>query len=101
MSLPVKHTPSPRPTAEARRKARAAAEDRIATIAEFIDDPDNKVSDRIRAWEGLAKVGIGAAKDVSVENVQARLAQTLAILREELDHDTLERVVARLQPLWI
>ena len=92
--------PRGRPTSAAREKARDLALDKIEYISGFIGQEGVEPRDQIKAWDSLAKVGIGAAKDVSVENVQHRLSETLAVLRDELDDPTLERVVARLHAIW-
>jgi hypothetical protein len=48
----------------------------------------------------LAKYGLGQLREASVEDVRDRLRQTLAIIREELEEDTAERVIGRLAAVW-
>jgi hypothetical protein len=59
-----------------------------------------EITDRLRAMDQLAKVGIGANKELTVEHVRDRLVTTLAILCEELPVDTYEHIKARLKPVW-
>lgn len=96
----VPSLPRGRPTAAAREMMKNLAVEKAHHIAEFIGKSDVEPRDQIKAFDSLAKVGIGAAKDASVENVRANLSATLAVLREELEESTLERVIPRLQAIW-
>jgi hypothetical protein len=56
--------------------------------------------DRIAAWDTAAKYGLGALKEVSVENVRERLLSTLAIIRKQLPQEKAEAIIAHLRDVW-
>jgi hypothetical protein len=72
----------------------------VGILTAIADGADQAPSDRLRAVEVLAKYGLGQLREASVEDVRDRLRQTLAIIREELEEDTAERVIERLATVW-
>jgi hypothetical protein len=77
------------------------ADDRVAVLEEIADDPESQPSDRIRSIDVLAKYGLGTVREVTVDQVRGRLRQTLAIIRAELPSLEAERLIERLQEVWI
>lgn len=57
------------------------------------------VGDRIKALDVMAKYGLGALKEVSVEHVRDRLRQTIDIIRQEAP-ELAEALLAKLEPVW-
>lgn len=58
------------------------------------------VKDRIAALEHQAKYGLGALKEISVENVRERVAGTLAVIRSHCTADQSTAIIAALRPVW-
>lgn len=58
------------------------------------------VKDRIAALEHQAKYGLGALKEVSVENVRERVAATLGVIRSLCSRENAEQIVNALRPVW-
>lgn len=58
------------------------------------------ISDRIRAADVVAKHGLGSEREVTLEWVGARVAQTVAIVRAELGDEDAQRVLQRLREVW-
>lgn len=58
------------------------------------------VKDRISALEHQAKYGLGALKEVSVENVRERVGQTLDVIRQLCQPDVSQQVIGALRPIW-
>jgi hypothetical protein len=83
-----------------REAFRKAAGERLGVLTEIADATDQPPGDRIRAVEVLARYGLGQLKEASVEDVKDRLRDTLAILRQELDAETAERVITRMAEVW-
>jgi hypothetical protein len=92
------NTPGPGRPPSAIREALRASFDKRITILEEIADGGEQDSDRLKAVDILAKYGLG--KDVSVEDVKSRLAQTLDIIDEECDGERAARIRERLRPVW-
>jgi hypothetical protein len=89
-----------RPPSAVREAFRQAAADRLGVLTTIADSAESGAGDRIRAVEVLARYGLGQLREASVEDVRDRLRQTLAILREELEEETAERVIGRLAAVW-
>jgi hypothetical protein len=85
-----------------RRALLAAGANRIKVLAEIADgnDVEAKTSDRVKAIETMFKYGMGTVQEVTVDNIRARLAQTIELVRQELDPETAERLLARMSPIW-
>jgi hypothetical protein len=90
-----------RPPSALRERLRGSLEDRVAVLEEIADDPESQPSDRIRSIDVLAKYGLGTVREVTVDQVRGRLRQTLAIIRAELPSLEAERLIERLQEVWI
>lgn len=57
-----------------------------------------KPGERLQALKLLAELGMG--EQVAVSEVKERMRQQIAVLREELDGETFERVAKRLGDVW-
>lgn len=58
------------------------------------------VENRLRAVDTAAKYGLGAMKEVSVENVRARMRETLAVIAKHVSIEQNAAIVAELKPVW-
>lgn len=56
--------------------------------------------DRLAALDLQAKYGLGALKEVSVENVRERVGQTLDVIRTSLPTEQAVALVNALRPIW-
>lgn len=59
------------------------------------------VKDRLTALDFGAKYGVGALKEVSVEDVRERVRQTLDVIRGALSADKADAIIADIRPLWV
>jgi hypothetical protein len=89
-----------RPPSALRERLRGSFEERIAVLEEIADDDEADPQDRIRAIDTLAKYGIGALREVSVEHVRDRLRETLQVLCEELPSKQAAYLINRLREIW-
>lgn len=87
-----------RPPSELRRRMRGALDARLHIAEEIADDPKASAADRLRALEFFAKHAFG--RDLTVEEALERMRQTIVVIREELDDEAAERVLARIRPIW-
>jgi hypothetical protein len=88
------------PPSALRRRLQGSLADRVRILEEIADDAEVCERDRIRAIEVLARYGLGAATELTVENVRERLSRTLDILHRELDPYAARRIVSLIQPVW-
>ena len=88
-----------RPASEVRKAARMAFDERIPTLAHIADTAE-KTSDRIRAIEVLGKIGVGTLREMSTDEVQDKLRQTIAILDANLSPEVAERIYELMRPVW-
>jgi hypothetical protein len=58
------------------------------------------VKDRIMALEQMAKYGLGAQKEVSVENVRERVQETLRIIGLHCEPEQAETLYRAIEPVW-
>lgn len=70
------------------------------TLLTFEAKVSASVKDRIAALEHQAKYGLGALKEVSVENVRERVAATLGIIRTQCSPELAAQIVNALRPVW-
>lgn len=75
---------------------------RVAILETIADGklPNAEVGDRIKAIDMLAKYGLGAMKEVSVENVRDRVQATLGVIRQQVSPEQAETIFAELRPIW-
>jgi hypothetical protein len=59
-----------------------------------------KARDRIQAISELGDFGMDSGR-MDAEDIRARLATTVEILQSELDSEDAERVLARIEALWV
>jgi len=73
----------------------------VSVLEEIADSPEADPADRIRAVDVLARYGLGAASDVSVDQVRERLVRTLALLRHRLPADLAGTVIQEMRAIWL
>lgn len=56
--------------------------------------------DRIAALDLQAKYGLGQLKEISIEQVRERVAQTLAVIRQHVPPETYEKMAPQLRAAW-
>lgn len=56
--------------------------------------------DRIAAFDTAARYGLGVLKEVSVENVRERVAQTLDTIRRHCTEEQAHQIIDALRPVW-
>jgi hypothetical protein len=89
-----------KPPSAIRARLRDSLDDRVTVLEEIADDPAMAASDRIRAVDVIAKYGLGAASEVTVDQVRERLAQTVALVREALPAEMADPLLRRMQEVW-
>lgn len=57
--------------------------------------------DRLSALDLQAKYGLGALKEVSVENVRERVGKTLDVIRSHVPNELATSIVNALRPIWV
>jgi hypothetical protein len=71
-----------------------------ALFAEVEVEVSAAPKDRIAALDFLAKYGMGTIKEISVDNVRARLERTLDIIQQLVSPEQFLRIVKDVQPVW-
>ena len=89
-----------RPPSAIRERLRGGFDDRVATLEEIADDPSQSAADRIRAIDLLAKYGLGALKEISTEQVQERLRETIALIRRRLPEAEANALLTEMREVW-
>ena len=89
-----------RPPSALRARLRGSFDERVKVLEEIADDQEAPRTDRIRAVDVLAKYGLGAASDVTVDQVRDRLAQTVELVRATLPKQQAEAVIERMRGIW-
>lgn len=56
--------------------------------------------DRIAAYDIAAKYGLGALKEISIENVRERVMGTLSVIRSHCPDEQAAAIVADLRSVW-
>lgn len=56
--------------------------------------------ERIAAYDTAAKYGLGALKEVSIENVRERVMATLEVIRQHCPAQQATTIVNALRPIW-
>lgn len=104
-----------RPASAIREHLRGSFADRIKTLEQIADGEalvkmkggdgvevemltSAEVSDRLKALDMMAKFGLG--KDVSLDDVKAKLKETLDVIDEECAPETAARIRERLRSVW-
>jgi hypothetical protein len=57
--------------------------------------------DRIRALDVLAKYGLGAATDVTVDQVRERLGRTVEVIRRRLPAELSAAILNEMRTIWL
>lgn len=58
------------------------------------------VGEQLKALDLMAKYGMGTEKHITTDDVRERLAGQLEDIRAELDPETAERLIARIEKRW-
>ena len=90
-----------KPPSVLRERLRGSLDERVVVLEEIADDETAAHRDRIRAVDTLAKYGLGAIREITIEDVREKLRITLELLRDELDEDEADRLIGRLRGIWI
>jgi hypothetical protein len=89
-----------RPPSVLRERLRGSLEQRVSVLEAIADDPEVAPQDRIRAIDVMGKYGIGALRELSVDQVRERLRETIGVIQELLPKDVAMRVLSRLRETW-
>ena len=92
---------SGRPRSALRARLRGSLEARVSVLEEIADSPDADPADRIRAVDVLARYGLGAATDVTVDQVRERLGRTVALLRDRLPVELAGAIIQEMRGIWL
>ena len=82
-----------------RERSRGSFYARINTLEKLADTEKVAARDRIKAIDTLGKYGLLTGK-LDVQEVQVRLARTIAKLEEMCSPDLAERLIAALSSIW-
>lgn len=100
-SLPGTNSGGPgRPPSEIRKRLRGTFEERAAVIEEILASEEATNADKLRAVDLLLKYGLGAMKELSVDNVRDKLVETIQVIHQELSEEEAERVLLQLKDVW-
>jgi hypothetical protein len=72
----------------------------VTLAAEIADDPGLAASERLRALDLLGRYGLGTTRDVSVDDVKERLAETIAAVRRIVPAPYAEELLVKLRGVW-
>ncbi len=89
-----------KPPSALRARLRGSLDERVSVLEEIADDTTAAPGDRIRAVDVLAKYGLGAATELTVDQVRERLARTVALVRETLPPEQADPLLHRMQEVW-
>jgi hypothetical protein len=73
----------------------------VSVLEEIADSPEADPADRIRAVDVLARYGLGAASDVTVDQVRERLGRTVALIRDRLPADLAGGIIQEMRGIWL
>lgn len=90
-----------KPPSALRARLRGSLNDRVKVLEEIADDAAATASDRIRAVDVLAKYGLGAATDLSVDQVRGKLQQTVDLIRERVPVSLAEPLLEEMKGVWL
>ena len=77
-----------------------AAKPEQARYVELEVDASATPKDRLAALDLMAKYGLGALKEISVENVRERVQRTLGVIRAHCPPETVEKMLPELRSAW-
>lgn len=89
-----------RPPSAVRSLLRESFAARIPLAEAIADDAGQSAADRLRALDLLARYGVGAARDITVEEVRDRLARTIATVRAAVPPELADPLLTRLREIW-
>jgi hypothetical protein len=92
---------SGRPPSALRARLRGSLEARVSVLEEIADSPEADPADRIRAVDILAKYGLGAASDVTVDQVRERLGRTVEVIRRRLPAEIAASILNEMRAIWL
>ena len=89
-----------RPPSAIRERLRGSFDERVATLEEIADSNAESTVDRIRAIDLLAKYGLGTLKEISSEQVQQRLRDTIDLIRRRLPEAEANALLTEMREVW-
>lgn len=70
--------------------------DKVERLADLLVKPETSLS----ALDHMAKIGLGVAKGVDVEEVQIKLLRSLEVITHRVAEPLAKEIVADLQAIW-
>lgn len=89
-----------RPPSAVRALLRESFAARVPLAEAIADDAALPAAERLRALDLLARYGLGTTREVSTEEVRARLSDTIAAVRQLLPESHAETLLTRLREIW-
>lgn len=90
---------SGRPPSELRAAARMELDVRIPLLGKFAGSSKEKTSDRIRAIEALARIGL--EESIGVADVRRALDATGELIRDRLLHEVADKLIEDIRAIWL
>jgi len=98
---PAKGAPNAgRPPSAVRAILREAFVARVPLAEAIADDPALAPTERLRALDLLGRYGLGTTRELSVEDVKERLAETVAAVRRIVPAPHAGELLAKLRQVW-
>jgi hypothetical protein len=88
------------PPSELRKRLRGSLEERIQVAEEIADGAQFSAADRLRALDLMARYGLGTQKEITVEHVKSKLAETISCIRQTLPEHQANALLEKLRPIW-
>lgn len=88
------------PPSELRARLRGSMAERVAILEGIADSKSASDADRIRAIDTLAKYGLGTLKEISTEDVRAKLQTTIALVRQRLPAAEADSLLTEMREVW-
>ena len=89
-----------RPPSAVRAILREAFVARVPLASAIADNPAFTPSERLRALDLLGRFGIGTAREMSVDDVKDRLAETVSAIQRIVSAPQREELLATLRVVW-
>ena len=89
-----------RPPSAIRERLRGSFDERVAVLEDIADSDMESTGDRIRAIDLLAKYGLGTLKEISSEQVQQRLRDTIDLIRRRLPEAEANALLTEMREVW-
>lgn len=98
---PAKGAPNAgRPPSAVRAILRESFVNRVPLAEAIADDPSFPPSERLRALDLLGRYGLGTTREMSVEDVKERLAETVSAVRRIVPPPHAEELLVTLRGVW-